>query len=109
MQTPHDSACLVWLIYCVCLPLVRNVGLCRIEYVFYILCSTTSPTALTGSLWITFSHLDLHSCSVKTLNLYGNEIGDIGAEKLAEALPSLTNLKDAWLGSHACVRGEHSI
>ena len=35
----------------------------------------------------------------KTLNLWKNQIADIGAEKVAEALPSLTNLKVAWLGS----------
>ena len=37
--------------------------------------------------------------SAKELNLYGNQIGDIGAEKLAEALPHLTNLTVACLGS----------
>ena len=36
------------------------------------------------------SNVDL----VKTLNLCGNQIGDMGADKLAEALPHLTNLKE---------------
>jgi len=62
-----------------------------------------SLAALTGSLRIDFSHLHLHSCLVKELLLAGNQIGDTGAAKLAEALPSLVNLKDAWLDSRACV------
>jgi len=74
-----------------------------LKYVFYILCSLASLAALIGSLRIDFSHLDLHSCSVQELWLAGNQIGDIGAEKLAAALPSLVNLKDAWLDSRACV------
>jgi len=76
-----------------------------LENVFYILCSMASLAALTGSLRIDFSHLDLHSCSVKTLSLFNNKIGDIGAEKLAAALPSLVNLNDAWLDSRVCVLG----
>ena len=44
------------------------------------------------------------SCAVcaalaKELRLDSNNIGDIGAEKLAGALPNLTNLKETWLGS----------
>ena len=35
----------------------------------------------------------------KKLNLGSNQIGDIGAEKLAEALPHLTSLTVARLGS----------
>ena len=35
----------------------------------------------------------------KDLDLSANQIGDAGAEKLAEALPTLTNLTVAWLGS----------
>ena len=45
-------------------------------------------------------HLHEHAsaCSLgKELHLYKNQIGDVGAEKLAAALPSLTNLRDAWL------------
>ena len=33
-------------------------------------------------------------CWAKELNLYGNKIGDVGAEKLATALPSLANLQN---------------
>jgi len=76
-----------------------------LEYAFYILCSTASLAALIGSLRIFFSHPDLHSCSVKLLNLNYNNIGDTGAAKLADALPSLVNLNDAWLDSRACVFG----
>ena len=44
----------------------------------------------------------------KTLNLSTNKIGDIGAERLAEALPHLTNLKVAWLGSPSLLLvGQH--
>ena len=74
-----------------------------LEYVVYILCYTASLAALIGSLRIDFSHLDLHSCSVKTLYLHMNKIGDTGAEKLAAALPSLPNLNDARLDSRVCV------
>ena len=35
----------------------------------------------------------------KKLSLAFNQIGDIGAEKLAETLPHVTNLTVAWLGS----------
>ena len=35
----------------------------------------------------------------KNLRLDDNQIGDAGAEKLAQALPALTNLTVAWLGS----------
>ena len=45
----------------------------------------------TGLLGLAFIGL------AKELNLYGNQIGDIGAEKLAETLPNLTNLTVAWL------------
>ena len=34
----------------------------------------------------------------KVLKLEFNQIGDIGAEKLAEALPKLKKLTVAWLG-----------
>ena len=45
---------------------------------------------------------------VKTLWLFQNKIGDIGAEKLAEALPHLTNLEVAWLGSPSLLLvGQH--
>ena len=76
-----------------------------LEYVFCILCSTASLAALIGSLRIDFLHLDLHSCSVKNLELGYNNIGDTGAAKLAAALPNLVNLNDAWLDSCACVFG----
>ena len=33
---------------------------------------------------------------VKELNLNDNKIGDIGAEKLAGALPNLKNLTETW-------------
>ena len=45
--------------------------------------------------------------SAKDLNLYGNQIGDTGAEKLAQALPHLTNLKAAWLGSPSWLCVDH--
>ena len=39
------------------------------------------------------------SCSdlAKELLLTSNNIGDVGAEKLADALPHLTNLRESWL------------
>ena len=55
-------------------------------------------------------HVDKLHCSLalldvacvglaKVLNLRYNQIGYVGAEKLAEALPTLRNLKVNWLGS----------
>ena len=41
---------------------------------------------------------DLHICGgqrVKVLNLSSNQIGDMGAEKLAGALPNLVNLTES--------------
>ena len=35
----------------------------------------------------------------KTLELSSNQIGDIGAEKLAESLPNITNLQETRPGS----------
>ena len=44
----------------------------------------------------------------KELWLSENKFGDIGAEKLAEALPHLTNLEVAWLGSPSLLLvGQH--
>ena len=39
---------------------------------------------------------------MKVLKLEGNQIGDRGAEKLAEALPKLVNLTETWLDSLLC-------
>ena len=36
----------------------------------------------------------------KKLFLYDNKIGDMGAGKLAEALPKLANLEEPWLEVH---------
>ena len=44
----------------------------------------------------------------KILTLSDNKIGDVGAERLAEALPHLTNLEVAWLGSPSLLLvGQH--
>ena len=47
------------------------------------------------------SHTRYAVCAAlaKELDLRYSKIGDIGAEKLAGALPNLTNLKETWLGS----------
>ena len=50
---------------------------------------------------------DVHVvCSglAKELQLQYNKIGDAGAEKIAEALPKLTNLQDPRLDSHVLVQ-----
>lgn len=40
----------------------------------------------------------------KELQLDDNKISDMGAEKIAEALPKLTNLKDPLLDFHVLVQ-----
>ena len=46
------------------------------------------------------------SCSdlAKELILQNNKIGDMGAEKLADALPHLANLTESWLEPCHCTR-----
>ena len=46
-----------------------------------------------------FAYCDL----LQELNLAGHGIGDIGAQKIAEALPNLTNLTASWLHLRAAL------
>ena len=49
-------------------------------------------------------------CAVLAKKLYldSNKIGDIGAEKLAEALSNLKNLQETWLDSLSLTMDPHS-
>ena len=46
---------------------------------------------------------------VKGLRLDGNKIGDMGAEKLAGALPNLVKLEETWLDSFLCMEKKGHI